>query len=515
MRLLGDIIRHNSQVLGSKAAVIQESTRLSYGELNQRANRLVHGLRKLGVQKGDRVAFLSRNDYRFVELYFGLPKIGAIFIPLNFWATGNDLAMILNQSRAKVLIVAPEFVDAIEAILPGLPTVEHVIRLGESASNGMIPYEHLVSDYPNHEPDEELDPDEDILILYTSGSTGKPKGAVYTHRSLIYAAMVMAVELGLRETDTTLHFLPVFSSNLEHLLPTTLAGATHVIMQKFDAAAVWETVARERVTHFDAVPTIMRLLLQCPGLTQFDLGSMRLVTYASEPMPASTITKWLKTLPHVQAVQFYGMIEFLCMTVQKSHEHMSHMGTVGKPMLGTDLRIVDDDGRDVPPDTVGEVVGRSLCAMHGYWEQPDLTRKAIRDGWMYSGDLGKVDKDGFLTLVGRKKNIILSAGMTIAPAEIEEVLYRHHAVAEVAVIGRPDTQWGEAVHAVVALRAGEEVTAEELVRFCADHLAGYKKPRSVAFLPSLPKTGIGKIDRSELERRCQAMGQEPKEEKPS
>jgi len=504
MQFLGDILRRNGTVLADKPGVIQGDVRLSYRQVNERANSLAHGFRQSGVQHGDRVALLSRNDYRFVELYFGLPKIGAIFVPLNFWATVEDLVSILNQCQASVLIVSPEFLDTVEAIRPRLPSVQHLVVLDDRAPAGMIPYEHLANGYPTHEPEADLDPEEDILILYTSGSTGKPKGAVYTHRGLLHTAIIMTIELGLRETDVTLHFLPMFSSNLEHLLPLSLIGASHVILRRFDPPTVWETVAREQVTHFDGVPTTMRLLLQCPNLESYDTSSLRLVSYASEPMPAATITAWLKAFPQVEAVQFYGMIEFLCMTVQKPWEQLSRLGTVGKAMLGNELRVVDDEGHDVPVGTVGEVICRSACAVRGYWQSPELTGQAVRDGWRYTGDLGKLGGDGYLTLVGRKKDIIISGGMNVVPAEVEGVLYQHPAVAEAAVIGRPDPDWGEAVHAVIALKSEASATAEELIQFCAGQLSGYKKPRSVEFLPSLPKTGIGKISRKALQDRYQA-----------
>ncbi|MFQ5873344.1 MAG: class I adenylate-forming enzyme family protein [Dehalococcoidia bacterium] len=505
MKFLGDILRRNAQVLAGKPAVVQGSTRLSYSLVNKRANSLAHGLLEMGIKKGDRVALLSRNDYRFLEIYFGLPKIGAIFVPLSFWATADDLALIIKQCQASVLVVSPDFLDTAEAIRPRLPALRHLILLGDHAPAGMVPYEHLARDFPVDEPEADLEPDDDILILYTSGSTGKPKGAVYAHHALLYTAMVMSIELGLRETDVTLHFLPLFSSNLEHLLPLSLVGATHVILDKFDPSAAWQTVEREQVTYFDAVPTIMRLL-QCPMLSQCDTSSLRLVCYASEPMPPATITAWLAALPHVEAVQFYGMIEFLCITVLKPWEQLSRLGTVGKPMLGTDLRLVNEEGQDVAVGTVGEVVARSACPMRGYWQSPDSTSKAGQDGWMRTGDLGRLDEDGYLTLVGRKKEIIKSGGMTVAPAEVEEVLYRHPAVAEAVVVGRADATWGEAVHAVVALKPEAKATAEELIRFCANHLAGYKKPRSVEFLPSLPKTGIGKIARKLLQDRIWTTG---------
>ncbi|MEE9198797.1 MAG: AMP-binding protein, partial [Dehalococcoidia bacterium] len=216
-------------------------------------------------------------------------------------------------------------------------------------------------------------------------------------------------------------------------------------------------------------------------------------------------------LPHVEAVQFYGMIEFLCITVQKTWEQLPRLGTVGKPMVGTDLRLVNEEGQDVALGAVGEVIARSSCAMRGYWGAPDLTSKAMQNGWVHTGDLGRLDEDGYLTLVGRRKEIIKSGGMTVAPVEVEKVLYRHPAVAEAAVVGRPDATWGEAVHAVVALKPEATATAEELIRFCAGHLAGYKKPRSVEFLPSLPKTGIGKIARKVIQDRIWAKGEASQE----
>ncbi|MBI4314784.1 MAG: AMP-binding protein [Chloroflexi bacterium] len=517
MWLIGDIARRNAQVFAAKWGVVEGDTRLTHRQVNERANSLAHGLRALGVSKGERVALLSRNDYRFVEMYFGLPKIGAIFVPLNFWSSDEDLVYVLNQCQAAALVLSAEFRETVERIRPRIPTARLLIVMADSPVSEMISYESLASGHPVHEPEADLHSDDDTLILYTSGSTGRPKGAVYTHRGLLHTAMIMSIELGLRNTEITLHFLPLFSSNLEQLLPLSLMGATHVILRKFDPSLVWETVAREKVTHFDAVPTTMRLLLQYPGLGHVDTASLRLVSYASEPMPAVTITAWLETFPRVEAVQFYGMIEFLCIAGQKPWEQLSRIGTVGRPMPGTLIRVVDEEGQDVPSGEAGEVIARSDCGMRGYWESPELTAQAIGDRpsasfgfaqdrrsgerWIVTGDLGRLDADGYLTLVGRKKEIIISGGMKVVPTETEAALYRHPAVSEAAVIGRPDATWGEAVHAVVALKPGASVTADELIQFCGQHLAGYKKPRSIEFLPSLPKTGIGKIARRALRDR--------------
>ncbi|UCC61689.1 MAG: AMP-binding protein, partial [Anaerolineae bacterium] len=319
---------------------------------------------------------------------------------------------MLNMCSASVLIVSGTYMETLETIRPDLSAVKHVIVYGGAPPGGAIPYDSLLAGDDESEPAPRPQPHDDTLILFTSGSTGPPKGAVYTHHGLLYTANAMDLEYSVREDDITLHFLPMFSSNLEHLLPLAYMGATHVILPRFDPPVVWETIERERVTHFDAVPTTMRLLLQDPAIDACDHSSLRLVTYASEPMPPATIKAWLERLPHTEAVQFYGMIEFLCVTAQQPWAQLGKLGTVGRPHVGTDVRLVDENGDDVPKGEIGEVIARCPCGMRGYWDDPEATAKAMPDGWMVTGDLGRFDEDGFLTLVGRKKDIIKSAGMS-------------------------------------------------------------------------------------------------------
>jgi acyl-CoA synthetase (AMP-forming)/AMP-acid ligase II len=499
VRTLGDIVVRNARHFPDRPAVIDGGLRLTHRELNARANRLANGLLRLGLQPGDRVALLARNDFRFVEIYFGLPKIGAIFAPLNFWASHRELIYVLNRCGVSSLIVSAEYLDTLAAIRPELDTVRTLIGYGAELPADMLRYDDLLAGADETEPAARPDPGDDTLILFTSGSTGMPKGAVYTHSALIYTANAMNLEYGVREDDVSLHFLPMFSSNLEHLLPLSAMGATHVILPRFDPAEVWRTVERERVTHFDAVPTTMRLLLQSPEAHTADLSSLRLVTYASEPMPPATIRQWLETFPDTQAVQFYGMIEFLCVTAQQPWAQLRKIGTVGRPHAGTDVRLVDETGQDVPPGDVGEVIARSPCGMRGYWDDAEATARALVDGWIHTGDLGQFDSDGFLTLVGRKKDIIKTGGLSVSSAEVEGVIYEHPAIAEAAVFGLPDDEYGEMVQAVVALKPGASLAEHELIDFVGERLAGYKRPRAVLFMDSLPRTGIGKISRKALQ----------------
>lgn len=500
---VGDICVRNAWHFGSRESVIQGELRLTHRELNRRVNRLAHGLRSLGVKPGDRVALLARNHYRFVEIYFGLAKLGAIFVPLDFWSSKPELSHALDLCAAESVIVSGSYLEIILAIQPSLLSIRNILAYSGDVHlpPGVVDYEELLAGSDDTEPAFRPKPDDDVLILFTSGSTGKSKAAVYTHRALLNTANAMALEYAIRETDITLHFLPMFSSNLEHLLPLAYMGATHVVLPRFDPALVWETVERERITHFDAIPTTMRFLLDDPGKSSRDLSSLSLVTYASEPMPPSLIRSWLEHFPHCEAVQFYGMIEFLCITVQQPWAQIGKIGTVGRPHIGTEVKLVNANGAQVPIGEVGEVLARSPCGMRGYWKDAETTSRVLVDGWMITGDLAQFDEDGFLTLIGRKKEFIITGGMTVSPFEVETVIKEHPSVEEVAVIGVPDEKYGEAVQATIALKPGMSLTEQQLLDFCAERLAGYKKPKGVVFLDSLPKTGIGKVDKKALLKR--------------
>lgn len=476
-----------------REAVIFGDVSWTYARVGDRARRLAASLAALGVERGDRVALWASNRAEFAEILFGIPLLGAIAVPLDQWWTHKDAMAAISQVRPKVLIVGTAQAGLLEGCGSDLDAagVAHVVSLDAPAATAPLPYERLLADAQPLHHSVPVASDDPALILFTSGSTGRSKGAVHTHRSLIATAMVMSLELGLRDGERTLHFLPLFSSCLEHLIPLTLMRATHVIMPQFDAAQVWQAIATHRITHIDAVPTTLRRMLEAAPST-IPL-SLRLVSYASEPMPGPLISALAEKMPQVDFVQFYGMIEHLCLTVQRPPEQIEKKGSVGLPMVGAELRLLETD--DGPAGPVGEILARSPSMFAGYWQDPEATAKVMHDGWMRTGDLGAFDEDGFLVLSGRLKEVIKTGGVSVIPGEVEATLLRHPHVREAAVVGIPDENWGEAVHAFVTLHAGAGALEDDLKTFCRGQLAGYKSPKAVHVVEELPRTGIGKIAR--------------------
>jgi acyl-CoA synthetase (AMP-forming)/AMP-acid ligase II len=481
-----------------REAVICRGSSWSYAEVYDRACRLAGLVAGLGVKKGDRVAFWAANRAEFLEVLFGVAMSGAISAPLDHWWTWSDAYVALEQIRPKILIVgAPQAVtvaknrEAVQAL-----GVECVLCLDDPPVQCAVDYGTHVAKTARMQTPVAVVPSDPALILFTSGSTGRSKGAVHTHGGLMATAFTVTVEFGLREGERTLHFLPLFSSCLEHLIPLTLVRATHVVLPQFDESEVWESISAFEVTHFNAVPTTLRRILSVAP-TKIPT-SLRTISYASEPMPGALITALIERMPGVGFIQLYGMIEHLCLTSLRASDQLRKLGTVGRPMIGAQLYLLDSSDRASVPGEPGEIVARSPTLFAGYWRDEAATQEVMRGEWMRTGDLGRFDNEGFLTLEGRVKEIIKSGGRTVIPGEVEATLMNHPSVSAAAVVGIPDEQWGEAVHAFVTLAPGVSLHDGELKTFCQEQLPGYKRPKAIHVVSEMPMTGIGKIARRQL-----------------
>ncbi|MEJ2008336.1 MAG: fatty acid--CoA ligase [Acidobacteriota bacterium] len=501
--------RHAARIFGHKKGVVCEEHRFTYREFNERCDRLSNALLRLGLKQGERVAFLSFNCHRLLEAYYGVPQLGAILLPLNIRLSGEELAYILNDAEPSVLFFDPEFIPLIEALRPGIRSVRHHIALRGAAPAWAHPksYDEVLAEAEPAEIDyRNIDENSVAELFYTSGTTAYPKGVMLTHRNLYLHAFYRAPVERATDDEVALYAVPLYHVNswgTPHVL--TLLGGRHVIARKFDPLKVLQLIQFERVTHLQMVPAMVTALINHPDFTRYDVSSVRLLYIGGAPCSTSLIRELEEKMPRSVANGGYGMTETSpVVSVASIKDHLAHepldaqlerKATAGYALAGTEIRVVDVQGRDVKPDgeDVGELIVRGDVVMAGYWKQPDATEQAIRDGWLHTGDLATIDEEGYFLIVDRDKDMILSGGENIASAEIERILCAHPAVLECAVIAVPDEKWGEVPKALVVFRTGQSASEAEILKHCRNHLAGFKVPKSVEFVESLPKGGTGKI----------------------
>jgi acyl-CoA synthetase (AMP-forming)/AMP-acid ligase II len=480
-----------------------------WGELVQRVARLASGLRSLGVARGDRVALLGLNSDRYLEFYAGVPWADAVVVPLNTRWSAPENIYALNDSGAHVLLIDEEFVPMASAILGEARSVREVICVGEArAPAGMMSYEHLI-ERSAPIPDAARTGGDLAGIFYTGGTTGFPKGVMLTHGSL-WASAAAGVTLVPMAPDTaTLHAAPMFHlAGFGGVMMALLTGARHVIIPRFDPGLVLESIERNKVTTVLLVPTMIRMLMMHPKLPTTNLSSLRHLIYGASPMPEALLREAMRALPGCQFYQAYGQTELSPVATVLGPEYHTFEGanagklaSAGRVSPCCEVQVVDPVGSEVPRGTVGEIRVRGLNTMLGYWNKPEETAATLRDGWVHTGDAGWMDNEGFLYVVDRVKDMIISGGENVYTAEVENACVGHAAVAQCAVIGIPDDDWGEAVHAIVILKDGQQVTADNLIAHCHRLIAGYKCPRSIEFRTEpFPLSGVGKVLKRELRK---------------
>jgi fatty-acyl-CoA synthase len=496
-------------MFGRKTAVVCGDHRFTYAEFNERCDRLSSALTGLGLQPGDRVAYLSFNCHRLLEAYYGVPQLGAILLPLNIRLSCEELGYILSDSAPRVLCFDPEFAPLVEQLRRQGASTPHYVALRGAAPPWAHPqtYDALVAEAKPGEYDyRKIDENAVAELFYTSGTTAHPKGVMLTHRNLYLHAIYTAMALAGRDDEVHLYTVPLFHVNswgAPHILAVT--GGRHVMIQRFDPKVVLELVSSERVTRLHVVPTMLVAMLNHPDFARYDLSSVREVMMGGAPTNTALIQEAERKIPGCVAMGGYGLTETSpVLTIARIKDHLKddapevqlrRKATAGWAQGASEIRVVDPNGHDVKPDgtEVGEVVVRSDLVMAGYWKQPDETARVIRDDWFWTGDLATIDEEGYVLIVDRVKDMVLSGGENIATAEIERVLYLHPAVLECAVIAVPDDRWGEVPKALVVIRSGLDGSETEILNHCCRHLAKFKVPKSVDFLEELPKGGTGKI----------------------
>jgi len=504
--ILGELARRNARRYPQKTGVVSGQVRLSFEEFNCRANSLANALIDLGLHRGDRVAVLLDSSYQYLELYFAVPKAAGVIVPLNTALSVPEMAYILRHAEVETLVFGERFETVVDSLLTELDSLKTLVVVGNSA-RAVGNYEQLVASYPSTEPQVEVGEQDVAYLLYTSGTTGTPKGIMQTHRGIIETGLNTALGCRFSEKDIGLVSAPLFWGAImaSAVLPHVYMGSTLVLPEDYTPDAILSLIQKERITTGFMIPPIITALLEHPQLGDYDVRSLRHVLFSGVPMAVETLKRALKTFGNV-FFQCYGVTEFGLLAiivpegqvVEGPPEKVRRLASCGVEAPNVEVRVVDDEGREVAPEEVGEVIGKGNSLMKGYWRMPQATEEALKGGYIHTGDLAVKDKDGYLYLVGRKKDVIVSGDRTIYPVEVEDVIYQYPAIVEVAVIGVPDEKLGESIQAVVVIRQGEKVTEQDILDFCQQRLPDYASPKSVVFVERLPRNPAGKILRRAL-----------------
>lgn len=492
---VGKFLTFSAGKVPDKTAVVYQKVRICYRELNEKANRVAQALLDMGLKKGDRVSMLSMNSGYFPEIFYGILKAGGVFVPLNYRLAPKEALSVLDDSDARMIFFEDELADKLETVRESLTKIEKYICIDNEETQIGLAYQALVEKYSGSEPDTEVSISDECEIIYTSGTTGKPKGVVLTHENIIFTMVNAILGRDLKPGLTSLVVSPMYHvAGLNNHLSTTISlGGTAVIVRQFDSETVMKAIDEEKVEYFPAAGTIFNLLVKELGEKQYDIDSVVQLQSGASITPVEVRNKLAEFFPNAPVYEAYGLTEVGDGVIFLSgKDSIKRPDSVGKAGLFGQVKVVDDNSREVEAGQVGEIIINGPVVTKGYYKKQKETEEAIRDGWLHTGDLGKMDSEGFLYVVGRKKDMIISGGENIYPREIEEVLWKHEKIFDAAVIGVPDKKWGEIVRAIVKMKPNEEMTEKEIVDYCRNHIASYKKPRSVVFVDDIPKNPSGK-----------------------
>jgi acyl-CoA synthetase (AMP-forming)/AMP-acid ligase II len=508
--LIRDLFKQQVAKTPDAAAVVFEGKETSWREIDSLSNRLAWALKEFGIEKEDRVAGILANSMEFNVIYLALLKAGIVFVPLNYQSKGSHIEFIVKHSESKLLLCDDQFIPTVKEVLPKLKYVNKVITVGGSPPpEGIISLHDVMAQGKDAEPSVPLKDDDLAVFLYTAGTTGDSKGVVHTQLNVSFASQHWAKVFHMGPGRTILIVLPLFHAFGIHCLavPALISGARMVIGAKYQTQWAMEAIQNYRVTELIIVPAMGNMILNHPDFPKYDFSSLELLLMGGAIVPYELLKQWRDKFPRLEIINGFGQTESCpCATGLWDVDILTKPGSVGKPWDVVQLKIVNDEGKEVSPRKVGEIAYKVASIMKEYYKDPKLTAETVRDGWLYSGDLGYVDEDGYVYIVDRKKDIIIRGGENISSMEVEEVLHKHPAVLEASAISAPHPILGETVMAVVVRKPGQSLSEEELVRFCEGHLEHFKVPTKVEFMDVLPRNPAGKVLKRELKAKYLAQG---------
>ena len=509
---VGKLLTKSAQTFPRNLAIVHGSKKLTYAQFDSRVNCLANALYKLGVKQGDNVAVLQYNYPETLESIFACLKAGCGVVPINFRLHPKEFAFIIDHSEAKAVILSSEFNNAVLGVRDHIPKATHLITLCEGEGE-LLDYEELLACESDKFEDADVGPDDLAWLFYTSGTTGMSKGAMLTHRNLLAMTMSFYADVcpDFGPADVILHAAPLSHGSGLYALPNIAKAAANIILESksFDVEQIFKTIQDYKVTNMFGAATMIKMMADSPAADQYDHSSLKALCYGGGPMMVEDIKRAIMKFGPCLS-QVYGQGEspmtITCLA-QKDHilsgsaNQMKRLASAGTQRTDVEVKIFDPDDNELLANQMGQIVTRSDVAMKGYWRNPEITAKTLKNGWLHTGDVGYMDEEGYVFIMDRSKDMIISGGENIYPREIEEVIARHPAVREVVAIGVPDPKWGESIKAIVSLVEGKCVTEEEVIAFCKGNIASYKKPKSVDFVDELPKNNYGKISKRELKAK--------------
>ncbi|WP_413299101.1 AMP-binding protein [Bacillus sp. 1P10SD] len=508
--IAAELIKRGAKYYAKETAVIYKDQKLTFEEVHKNSNRLANALFKLGLKKGNRISFLLANSIHSVEIDFAMLKSGLVRVPLNTRLSEEEQFHMIMETDSKAILFTEEFADRVGSLRERLSNVSLFCQV-----DGIPKYEWIIPIYSKMKTVTDEDPivplsEEDFATLqYTSGTTGKLKAAIHTQGSWAAIATNILSTLTIEKGDIMMHAAPLTHASGTLVLPHWIRGAANAILPTFHPLEYLQAVESIKPTTLNLVPTMIVMLLSHPEVEKYSFNSVRSLIYGASPMPREALKRGLE-LWGPKFIQYFGQTEApLILSILPVEDHVlalknpkyyDRLLSCGRPTATTEVKIVDENGKQVAVGEIGEIIVSSSQAMTGYWKEDELTAETIKGKWVYTRDMGYIDQEGYLYLVDRKSDMIISGGFNIYPREVEEVLYQHPAVMEAAIVGVPDETWVESVKAFVVLKEGQQVSENELIDYCKAHLASYKKPKNVEFIDSLPKSAVGKVVRRMLRK---------------